>query len=112
MALLIARAAEASGANVETVEQPDWPAYLWPECVPAWDAFLGLQDQWQESVLPRSEVLAHLQFVVADEAERRSIYDGVCACAKSARHVILADRAAKLKKRREEAEAAAARRRH
>lgn len=111
MALLIARAAEASGVNVETVEQPHWPAYLWPECVPAWRAFMDLQDQWKDNVLPRSEILAHLHAVVADADERRAVYDGVCACAKGARDVILAHRAAQLKKRKEESAAAAARRR-
>ena len=111
MALLIARAAAASGVNVETVEQPDWPVYLWPENVPAWREFLALQDQWQDHVLPRSEILAHLHAVVADDQERRSTYDGVCAAARGARDVILARRAARLKKRNEEAKAAAARHR-
>ncbi|HYC00345.1 MAG TPA: hypothetical protein VEC57_14505 [Candidatus Limnocylindrales bacterium] len=110
MALLISRAAAASGANVETVEQPDWPVYLWPECVPAWRAFLDLQDQWGDHGMARSEILAHLRETVHDADERRDVYDGVVACARAARAVVLAARVERMRKRAEEAEAARRRR--
>jgi hypothetical protein len=109
LARLAAKAA-AVGATPTGAQQhdDDGPAYLWPECVPAWTAFLDLQDQWTEAVLPRSEIVAHLQEVIPDPAQRRQVYEDVCACARSARQVVLADRAERQRQQQAKDEARAA----
>jgi hypothetical protein len=83
-------------------QHDDGPAYLWPECVPAWNAFLALQDQWtgDSLLLPRTEVLAHVRMVIDDPAEQRAVYEDVCACARAARQVVLADRAERARRQK------------
>ena len=85
---LLAKTAAAGIKPTDASAAPDdGPAYLWPECVPAWDAFQDLTDQWRDGVLPRADVLAHLRELFTDDAERRDVYECVCACARAVRRV-------------------------
>ena len=88
MAQLLAKAAAAGIAAASDADDDDGDdAYLWPECVPAWEAFIELGDQWRDGVLPRSEILAHLREVLPAAAERAEVYACVCACARAVRRV-------------------------
>jgi hypothetical protein len=111
---MLAAKAAAVGAipGKAPASDDDGPAYLWPECVPAWLAFIDLQDQWTEAALPRTEILAHLQAVIEDPHQRRDVYECVCACARAARQVVLADRAERQRQQKAADEARAAARRN
>lgn len=88
MAILLAKTKAAGITSaVPTGAPDDGPIYLWPECVPAWEAFLDLGDQWRDGVLPRADVLAHLREVFPDDAERREVYQCVCACTRAVRSI-------------------------
>lgn len=84
MAQVLARVAEAGIGDYEADEPT---AYLWPECVPAWNAFGELIGQWADGRLPYADVLAHLREMYPDDAERRDVYEGVRACEHAVREV-------------------------
>ena len=77
--------AKARTFGLDAPDPDDDTAYLWPENVAAWSAFLDLQTQWHISMagatgMPASWVLADLQERYPDRAERLPIYLGVRAC--------------------------------
>lgn len=59
--------------------------YLWPDNVPAWEAWLGVQTQWRVGMagatgLDYAGVRAYLDEIGLDGDERSDVFAGIQAC--------------------------------
>lgn len=79
MASLLGKLGDA-GVRPDGSALDEGPAYLWPECVEAWNVFLDLGSQWRDGGLGYADVLAHLRELYSDDEKRRDIYSCVRAC--------------------------------
>jgi hypothetical protein len=79
-------------------QQPDESrAYLWPDNVVAWGCWQRVQTQWRVGMggatgLDYAGVRAYLDEANLAGAERRDVFDGICACERATLDVWAAQR--------------------